>query len=1266
MTRPQTSARTSGRVTAWFLLACCFAACAGPGLHSLRRASPLERARAKARVERGIALLVEAGDPSGAAAAFAQALSSDPADPRIRLWAAWVAQLEADAEGAFDHFLVAAQAPDPTAELAIWSAYRIFTTQGQAARLARVLSAVAARTETPALVRARALHFLGHCLRYLGRFKAADRAFARLGYLRAWMVIGPFDNDQNAGFHTAYPPEQGPIDLSQTYPGKQRQVGWRPVVLFAPDGRVSLTALLDPSRWATAYLVTWIHSPEPKDVAIRLAAFRGVKLWLNSEPLLADDQARVAALDQYAVGARLRAGWNELLVKVCQRTGPWQLGLRLTAPDGDPVQGLRTSARAQPLAPAQAEGPAPATAQTFETWLSTQPADDFRAAVSILWSLRQGFSPEATRRAEAWTQARPACPLAQLMLAQIHFEAGRSGNALQALAALERTVAALPAALLERSGYEQRNRRYDRAMRILEPLLTPGRATPAVRARQVSLLAARGWHLDALREAEALAGVQPDRAWTWRIIGDQYFDLLQTAKGLAAYRRALALRADHKGTYDRLITSDILAGRLASALALVRRRTRVFPELMSAAVQEARLLMAAGRPAEALEVCDRIERIAPDFWFVHKIRGDIFFWSRDRDGALSAYRRSLECTPNNPALQEYLHHLVHQPDPVFVRYGPTPGELDQALAARPGPQDYPEADAVLMLDDLVTHVFADGSARHLVHQIYRVRTEKGQRRLSEFRVPSSGSFRLEAAETIGPDGSRQEATSISAGVIHLPSLQPGSLVYVAYRYNSSSRTWMEDHYADSFTFQGPDPVRRARWVLALPSDRKLHMLERGRLIRRRMEKAGDQQVYVWTASDVPMLHAEPWRPPLRKLQSAVYVSTVPDWAALARWHNSLLQDQFEIDDAIRAKAAELVSGAKTAPEKIEAIYRFVAKQIRYLDNDVGIFGKKPNQAVNVFANRFGDCKDKSTLMIAMLRQLGIQAYYAAVRTRDTGPVFWQVPYAQSNHIITFIPAQPGVAKPLFVDPTANHSDMGYLPERDQDVRALVLTGEGYQLIDTPELGPAASMRRLSIDARIKDGQRLAMKVEETWSGWFATRERGDLSTEGKRAEDFARKVSARYPGAALGSVRFSGLDDLGPEASARYSFEVPGALRREDDKLRLKLLWPLELTDRMARRSRRRHAFWNIWDMTSRVEVRFEVPAGYQVARLPAAASIDAGAFTYSLACAQSEGLVRCERKLVMPTSRIPPADYARFRDRCTQVDQAEQQDIVLRPTGAK
>jgi len=1236
-------------------------ACTGRLVPDPHPVSDLYRAQAMAHREKGVELLVQQGKVPAARLEFDQAVELDPADSTCRQWAAWTAALLGDEERAFDHLIQAIRAGDRSAELAVWLAYRLFSTHGQAERMAVTLQDVIERENTAPTVRARALHFLGQTLRVLGRHAEAARVFPRLGYLREWMVAGPFDNDQNAGFKTAYPPETKLQSYQETYPGKLRQVRWRRVEHFDYDGRVNLAAMLDPSRWVCAYLVTFVHSQGEQEIAVRLATYRGVKLWLNDRLLLADDEAHLGALDQYVVGGRLEPGWNKLLCKVCQRTGSWHLRLRLTDLSGTPLQLTHsTEIHAAPDRSSDTSDlPQP---DNFDRWLDQQPddANGYKRLVRAVWSRRTGFFKRAVAQATALAGDHPKCPLYRMLLARAHFAAGHDGSALKAVREAERIAPDLPDALIERARYEQRHQRYERALKILNPLTQAKPVKPAVRAQQISLLTDRGWIFDALQTATAFLAEQPDRSWTWRTIGSLHFSLDQPDDGIRAYEKALQLEANHEGTYNRLIDKALQRGDYRRALDLIRRKGRVFPCLITSALWEARILLAMQEYDQALSVCDRVVGIAPDYWYHHKIRGDILYRRGERKSALQSYHAALELQPDNSQLREYLDFLEKRRDEVFEKYGYSDGAVEKILADAPDPAAFPEAEVVFLLDDHVTHVFKDGSAKHLLRQVYLIRTEKGQQRFSRFRVPSSSSFRLDTAETIKPDGTRQEATSIRRGVIHFPALEPGSLLHVAYRYESSSSSWMEDHFDMSFNFQGRDPSLRARWTLVLPADKELKVLKTGDLIKERTESFLGQPVRIWTAENAPMLHREAMRPPLRLLRAAVYVSTVPSWDVLARWQNSLISDQFEVDDEIRKKTKELTKDKQAPMDKLRAVYEFVAKEIRYLHHDVGIFGKKPNKAINVFENRFGDCKDKATLMIAMLKEVGIRATYAAVRTVEKGPVFWEVPHAQTNHIITYIPKQAGVLKPMFVDGTSQYGDLDYLLDRNQGIKALVLDGETHKIVLTPTLPPETSTLKNTTAARILEDDTLVIRAQERWTGWFAYTHRSGLNVEGKRQEELAKELSYRYPGAVLKEATFFGLDTLAKEAGSDFTLHVPGRVRREGKTLRVNLLWPSNLARGMARKPERHYDIFMVYRTNFAFSGVLELPDGMAVKTLPEKLSIDNDLFRFEFNCTQSGKNITCSKKLAFKTRTIPLARYQEFRKLCTQIDRAEAQDIVL------
>ncbi|HEV2619471.1 MAG TPA: DUF3857 and transglutaminase domain-containing protein, partial [Acidobacteriaceae bacterium] len=171
-------------------------------------------------------------------------------------------------------------------------------------------------------------------------------------------------------------------------------------------------------------------------------------------------------------------------------------------------------------------------------------------------------------------------------------------------------------------------------------------------------------------------------------------------------------------------------------------------------------------------------------------------------------------------------------------------------------------------------------------------------------------------------------------------------------------------------------------------------------------------------------------------------STFPSWDAVGAWYASLAADRTAPDDAIKSKVADLTAGKSTDLDKAQAIYNFVANHIRYIGVDLGIGRYQPHLASEVFANQFGDCKDKHTLLASMLSVAGIHAdpvlIGAGVRFNSAVPS-----PASFNHVITR--ASIG-GKEVWLDSTAETGVWGALmkPIRDRD--ALVVPSSGAAVI----------------------------------------------------------------------------------------------------------------------------------------------------------------------------------------------------------------------------
>ena len=164
-------------------------------------------------------------------------------------------------------------------------------------------------------------------------------------------------------------------------------------------------------------------------------------------------------------------------------------------------------------------------------------------------------------------------------------------------------------------------------------------------------------------------------------------------------------------------------------------------------------------------------------------------------------------------------------------------------------------------------------------------------------------------------------------------------------------------------------------------------------------------------------------------------STFTDWAAVGEWYRSLAASRAMPDSAIRTKVADLTAGKATDLEKAQAVYTYVSTQIRYIGVAFGIGRYQPHTAAEVFANQYGDCKDKHTLLAAMLSILNLHAdpvlVGAGIRFNSAVPS----PSA-FNHLITRLSLG---GKEVWLDATAEAGAWGSLLNVIRDQDALVVT-----------------------------------------------------------------------------------------------------------------------------------------------------------------------------------------------------------------------------------
>jgi hypothetical protein len=168
------------------------------------------------------------------------------------------------------------------------------------------------------------------------------------GFLMKWQIIGPFDNRDQKHFDTVYDVEKDlifkGIDASKKYPGKSGQVAWQEYNSEDAAGIVDLAKPYSNEKGAIAYAHAIYSAKQASEVEFRLGCINANKLWVNGQLVLMNEVYHAGmSIDQYIGRAKLKAGDNAIVLKICQNEQTeswaqrWQFQLRVSDETGKAI-----------------------------------------------------------------------------------------------------------------------------------------------------------------------------------------------------------------------------------------------------------------------------------------------------------------------------------------------------------------------------------------------------------------------------------------------------------------------------------------------------------------------------------------------------------------------------------------------------------------------------------------------------------------------------------------------------------------------------------------------------------------------------------------------------------------------------------------------------------------------------------------------------------------------------------------------------------------
>ncbi len=1145
-------------------------------------------------------------------------------------------------------------------------------------------------TEFRLLAAARLRRYAARVAHGLGDPASAQEQMRLTGAVDQWNIVGPFDNSNNAGFDIPYGPE-GVLNPEASYDGKIAPVSWRPLV-FTRRGYNKLVDAINPDRSVLVYAASVVQSPKAQKAVLRFGADGAYKIWVNGELVTRHDTDLGGTFDRDAYGVRLQKGNNLITLKVAGETRN-NLGffLRFTDTQGKALLlEANTSLPAGKLA-ASTKPSRGSFAVLSPTQAARKIADKTNLAQDLLSAAylnkqhhyRDPETPwrDLADKAVALAPDQPEILADAAELLPQHWRRQELLRRAHQLAPKRVDILLSLARELDRNlgiGHDPEVfALVDKAI-ALSDTLAENRPGLEARLQKAKLLSNRGFH------NQALAILQP--------LQKQYSFCDPLLKTLGAQYSSL--------------------GRELAEANIAQQRYKKRKSSSSIARKTARFALRSAQPNKALKILNDLLAVYPGSFRAVRLRADVLFQQNKAEEALASLATTLEHSPgltmilnqrasilerlgrNEEAAQTYEEALAVNPEdralleriqslrPEVASYEAPYRFGDQALVpAENAAQTHTGQDAYYLARQEVVHVTPSGRSSRFHQKIVHVLTEEGAKSWSFHRMyysPGYERVELVSIRVRKKDGTISEAYArrdYDAGqgsgnlyylrkyaYIEVPDLKPGDTVEYAWRESEVSKAnFREGYFGDLWYFQSAVDTERARYVLLTPESMKIHTRAPNiSSVQHETRKISYQNTahtaHIFDAKGLKRIQTDRDMPGRAEVYEYVLVSTYKTWQEVGKWWWNLIKEQLVIDDEIQTLVREITRGLRGKRAKVEAIHRWVVKNTRYVGIEFGVHGWKPYRTTLCVRRKFGDCKDKASLIKVMLNAAGIKADLVLIRTRTLGQVDPSpANLAIFNHAIAYVPEFD-----LFLDGTAEFHGTRELPYSDQGQISLIVSdGGGATLRTTPLDKPEDNhfLRILDVDLR---GENPKVSGEMRATGSDAAYYRRKFDSEEQRESTLERILARVFPGAKLLSSDFTEVKSIEKEVRIGFTFEGGSFVKESGD---VQYIFPsgrpIRMLDNFAPQATRNQ------DLVLGVPYKISYQLTYKLSdnikpTLPQTRT-DKGSFgSYELRTSRKGNVVTVDISYSLATDRVSTQNYTAFRTWLGELDNALNQPILL------
>jgi tetratricopeptide (TPR) repeat protein len=1199
----------------------------------------------------------------------ASSLPQDKAEAHLAL--AFLATVDKKPEDAFKEFMNfyrSTSEPQPYL-FALWTHQCLFEGYGKKDKeQLTLLNELVKNPNLNSTLIAMSNALLGYHYNVANNAKASEEEFKKIGAIEDWQVVGEFENISASGFDKNYDPVNYPQKDHAFINKYGAQVYWFDIPALKNDKWLDLTYHMHPQK-SIVYAQTFVNSPVDQEIQLRMGNSGSLKVWLNDQQVFSESEERNNDMDTYVVQAKLHKGYNRLLIQLGEsEVGRSNCLVRITDLKGNVVSGLRYSKSYQAYTKEANYQPKIINIDAedyFADLIEKYPNKIINYLLMAETYLRNDKNYEARKILMKAQKIAPQCSYIYMQLIELYTRDDNKTELAVALEWVKEHDPTNPYSLVLQIEEELNKENYNVAEEKIKQLKSLYGEDEKTLSYDIGLAGYYQKQKEIIDLVEMGYKKYPE---FYAFVSLKHMIELQVNKDYNAAINVLKkyLKANYHEEVVMSIANDYFSkGDKQMGIETYKTLVKNNPaapgyrdKLAGIYFQLQDYTNAEFYYKEALIIAPQIDAYWFDLGKIYEAQGNI-------NSAADAYKKAITYAPNYYEARRQLRKLLEKKE-VF-EYFEQP-DVYATFKNAPDKTSYPEDNSLILLNEVQKVVYSGGASEEKHVFVVKVFNAQGLDRWKQYSVSYSmmQDLLIEKAEVIKANGSKV-AASTNGGSVVFNSLEEGDAIHVTYRIENYQVGKLSPHFWDQNYFSHYFPFQKTKYSLLISPDVKFTYKFTGEEIKPLVSKHDDFDMYIWEKANQEGIKTEDRMPALADVANVMHLSSFPDWTFISNWYYDLASTKAKSDFEVQETVATLFAGRENMSkiEKVKEIYNYIVKNIRYSSVSFLQSGLIPQKSSKVLNTKIGDCKDVSTLFVAMCKEIGVNASWVLVNTRDKGKKDLYLPSIDFNHCIAKFTLD---GKEYYIELTSDYLPFNSMYGDLIEAYTLDIVNEAEKIKVEPVYLNPVNRKLNSVYRKTEisvDNTDLLIKQASYKSGIYAAGMRSSYRDLGKQEQEKKMEsvIGDDFSQVKLLSLNFTGLNERTDTVLTEYTYMAYNAVTSVGGLSLFSIPWVSKTTSKDFIFNANRKLpmeFENSLDSDMET-MSIKIPAGKILAEIPKDINYTCSVADYTLKYKVDKGTIMVSRELKYKKDNVPLADINEFSEFYKKVISADSKQLAFK-----